>query len=95
MNEFSNFFNIFCRLLVLLRPEHSSSSTDTQPALKCESHSKMTVRRKKMFSKSFTKYFKGFGSGFIELHAKLDADTLYKLPSITSKRKHEVEKALM
>jgi hypothetical protein len=29
-----------------------------------------------MFSKGLTKYFKGFGGGFIELHAKLDADTL-------------------
>jgi hypothetical protein len=29
-----------------------------------------------MFSKSLTKHFSGFGSGFTELHAKLDADTL-------------------
>jgi hypothetical protein len=29
-----------------------------------------------MFSKSLTKHFKGFGSGFTELHAKLDGDTL-------------------
>jgi hypothetical protein len=29
-----------------------------------------------MFSKSLTKHFKGFGSGFTELYAKLDADTL-------------------
>jgi hypothetical protein len=29
-----------------------------------------------MFSKSFTKHFSGFGSGFAELHAKLDADML-------------------
>jgi hypothetical protein len=29
-----------------------------------------------MFSKSVTKLFKGFGSGFTELHAKLDVDTL-------------------
>jgi hypothetical protein len=28
-----------------------------------------------MFSKSLTKHVKGFGSGFAELHAKLDADT--------------------
>jgi hypothetical protein len=31
-----------------------------------------------MFSKSFTKHFKGLGSGFTELHAKLDANTLLK-----------------
>jgi hypothetical protein len=29
-----------------------------------------------MFSKSLTKHFKGFGSGFTELHAKPVADTL-------------------
>jgi hypothetical protein len=29
-----------------------------------------------MFSKSLVKHFRGFGSGFTELHAKLDADTL-------------------
>jgi hypothetical protein len=29
-----------------------------------------------MFSKSLMKHFKGFGSGFTELHEKLDADTL-------------------
>jgi hypothetical protein len=31
---------------------------------------------KKMFSESLTKHFMGFGSGFTELHAKLDAGTL-------------------
>jgi hypothetical protein len=29
-----------------------------------------------MFSKGHTKHFKGFGSGFKELHAKFDADSL-------------------
>jgi hypothetical protein len=29
VDEFSNFFNIFCRFAVLGRPERSSSSTDT------------------------------------------------------------------
>jgi hypothetical protein len=29
-----------------------------------------------MFSKSLMKHFKGFGSGFTEIHAKLDANTL-------------------
>jgi hypothetical protein len=28
-----------------------------------------------MFSKRLTKHFKGFGSGFTEIHGKLDADT--------------------
>jgi hypothetical protein len=29
-----------------------------------------------MVSKSLAKHFRGIGSGFTELHAKLDADTL-------------------
>jgi hypothetical protein len=29
-----------------------------------------------MFCKSLTKHFKGFGSGFAELHEKFDSDTL-------------------
>jgi hypothetical protein len=39
------------------------------------------------------KHFKGFGSGFTELHAELDADTLSILRSIEGKTKHEVERA--
>jgi hypothetical protein len=38
-----------------------------------------------MFSKSLTKDFKGFDSGFTELHTKLDADTLLDLPSNAAK----------
>jgi hypothetical protein len=32
-----------------------------------------------MFSKTLTKHFKGFGSGFAELHAKLEAAMLLDL----------------
>jgi hypothetical protein len=46
-----------------------------------------------MFSKSITKHFKGFGSGFTELHTKLDADTVPDF-AISYKTKHEAEKAL-
>jgi hypothetical protein len=48
---------------VLGRPECLSSSTDNQLALKSECHSKTAVRLKE---------FKGFGSRFTKLHAKLD-----------------------
>jgi hypothetical protein len=41
------------------------------------------------------KHFKSFGSGFTELRAKLDADTLLDLLSIADKMKHKAEKALM
>jgi hypothetical protein len=40
-----------------------------------------------MFSKSLTKHFKGLGSGFTELHAKLDADTL--LDFVIHRRQNE------
>jgi hypothetical protein len=35
-----------------------------------------TLSGLKNILQNFTKHFKGFGSGFTELHAKLDADTL-------------------
>jgi hypothetical protein len=47
----------------------------------------------RMLSKSLTKHYKGFSSGFTELPVKLDADTIF--PSIANKTKHEVEKALV
>jgi hypothetical protein len=76
VDEFSIFSTFSVVLLVLGRPEHLSSSTDTRPALKCECHSKLLS-----FSKNLTTYFKGFGSGFTELHTKLDADTLLDFAS--------------
>jgi hypothetical protein len=57
-------------LPMLGRLEYSSFSTDTRPSLKHEFHLKTAV------FKSLMKHFKGFDSGFTELHAKLDADTL-------------------
>jgi hypothetical protein len=43
MVEFSNFSTFSIILLVLGRPEYSSSSTDTQSDLKREFHSKTAV----------------------------------------------------
>jgi hypothetical protein len=40
-------------------------------------------------------HFKGFGSGFAEFHAKLDADTLFDFSIYRRQTKHEVEKALV
>jgi hypothetical protein len=62
-------------LLVLGRPERSSSSTDTRPALKRKLHSKTAVRLKVVLQKP-QKDFRDFGSAFTKLHTKLDADTL-------------------
>jgi hypothetical protein len=61
-------------LLVLGRPEHLSSSTDTLLALKLNAIKKPLFSLKNVLQ-SLMKHFKGFGSGFTELHAKLDADT--------------------
>jgi hypothetical protein len=41
------------------------------------------------------KHFKGFGSRFTTLHAKLDADMLLDFASVANKMKHKVEKALV
>jgi hypothetical protein len=71
-----------------------SSSADTQPVLKRECHSKPLYGLKNVLQ-SLMKHFKGFGSRFIELHAKLDADMLLDLPFISDKTKHEVEKSLV
>jgi hypothetical protein len=63
-------------LLVLGRPERSSPSSGTPQTVKCECHSKTAVQLKECSPKASMKHFKDFGSGFTELHAKLDADTL-------------------
>jgi hypothetical protein len=47
-----NFSAFSVVLLVLGSPEHSSSSTDTQPTLKHECHSKIAVRLKKRSPKA-------------------------------------------
>jgi hypothetical protein len=75
VDEFSNFSTFSVVLLGLGRPVRLSFSTDTRPALKRECHSKTAVGLR-MFCKSLTKNFKGFGSGFTKLHAKFDSDTL-------------------
>jgi hypothetical protein len=41
------------------------------------------------------KHFKGLGSGFTELHASLDADTLFEFAIHRRQMKHEVEKAVV
>jgi hypothetical protein len=43
-----------------------------------------------MFSKSLTRHFNGFGSGFTELRAKLDADAL--LDFVTHRRQNKTRR---
>jgi hypothetical protein len=52
-----------------------------------------------MFSKSLTKHFKGLGSGFTKLHAKLDADmfldfTIHRRQNETKSRKSTCVKTM-
>jgi hypothetical protein len=82
-------------LLVLGRPECSSSSADTRPALKRECHSKHAVRLKECSPKAPSKHFKGCGTEFTELHAKLVSDTLLDFAIHRKQTKHEVEKVLL
>jgi hypothetical protein len=49
----------------------------------------------RMFIKILTKHFKGFGTGFTELHAKFDADTLLDFAIHRRQNKQEGEKALV
>jgi hypothetical protein len=76
VDDFSKFFNIFCRFAGAWSPEHSSSSTDTQPALKLECHSKTTVWLKECSLNALMKNFSGFGNRLTKLHTKLVADKL-------------------
>jgi hypothetical protein len=72
IDEFSNFFNIFCNFAgswVTLNVHH------LRLALKHECHSKTAVELKECSPKA-SQSFSGFSSRFTELHAKLDADAL-------------------
>jgi hypothetical protein len=75
VDEFSNFSTFSVVLLVLGRPERSSSSTDTRPAMKRECQSKPLSGLKNVLE-ILTKHFNGFDIGFTEIQAKLDADML-------------------
>jgi hypothetical protein len=95
MDEFSNFFHIFCCFAGLGRPERLSSSTDTQPALKHECHSKTAVKLKKFSSKASQNisrvsvvYLPSSMQNLMQTHCSI-------LPSITDKMKHEDEKAIV
>jgi hypothetical protein len=75
VDVFSNCLNIFCHFAGVWLPWTLSSWADTWLALKRECHSKTSVRLKECSLKASRSVLKVFGSGFTELHAKLDADT--------------------
>jgi hypothetical protein len=92
-SQISSTFSVV--LLVLGRPERSSTSADTQLAMKHECHSETTVRLKKCSPKSPQSISRvsvvdlpSFMQNLMQIHCSI-------LPSITDKMKHEVEKALV
>jgi hypothetical protein len=95
MNEFSNFFNIFCHLLVQGHPERLSSSTDTRPALKHECHSRTSVQLKECSPKASRSISRVLVADLLSFMQNLMQTPCSILPSIAAKGKHEVEKALL
>jgi hypothetical protein len=82
-------------LLVLGHPDRSSSSIDTQSALKHEYHPKTAVRLKEYSPKASRSISRvsvadlpSFTQNLMQTHCSI-------LPSIADKMKHEVEKALV
>jgi hypothetical protein len=82
-------------LPVLGCPEHLSSSTDTQLALKRELHSKTSVRLKVCFPKASRSILRVLVVDLLSFMQNLMQTHCSILPSISDKMKHEVEKALM
>jgi hypothetical protein len=93
-DEFSNFFSIFCHFAGAWLPEHSSSSTETQPALKYECHSKTTVWFKECSPKASQSISRVSLADLRSFMQNL-MQTRSILPSFTHKTKHEVKKALV
>jgi hypothetical protein len=88
----SRIFSTVSVVLLVLGCRARSSPTDTRQALKLECHSKTAVRLKECSLKP-TKHFKGFGSGFTEHHAKLEADTLLTFAIHCSQRETRGQKS--
>jgi hypothetical protein len=93
MDEFSNFFNIFCRYAGDGRPERSSSSTDNQLALKRECHPKTAVRLEESSPKAPRSISRVSVADLSSVTQNLMQTCCLILPSIADKTKHEVEKA--
>jgi hypothetical protein len=98
VDEFSIFFSTFSVvLLVLGRPERSSSSNDTRPALKLECYSKTAVQLKecsakapRIISRVSVADLPSFTQNVMQTRCRHVAHFFH--PSQT---KHEIEKALV
>jgi hypothetical protein len=78
-------------LLVLGHPAHSSSSTDTQPALKHECHSTTAVRLKECSPKASRTFSRVSVADLLSFTQNLMQTHCSVLPSIANKMKHKVE----
>jgi hypothetical protein len=89
----SRIFTFSVVLFVLRRPERSSSSTDTRPALKRECQSETAVQLKectpeasRSISKVLVPDLPSFTQNLMQTHCSI-------MPSIADKTKHDVEKS--
>jgi hypothetical protein len=80
-------------LLVLGRPERSSSSFDAQPALKRECYSKTAAQLKECFPKASRSISRLLVADLLSFMQNVLQTRCSILPSIKDKTKHEVEKA--
>jgi hypothetical protein len=91
VDEFSNFFNIVV-LLMLGRPERSSSSTDPRPTLKRDCHSRTAVQLKECSPKASQSISRVLVADLPSFTQNLMQTRCSIVPSIADKTKHEVEK---
>jgi hypothetical protein len=82
-------------LLVLGHPERLSSSADSQPALKCECHSKTTVWLKECSPKASRSISRVLVVDLLSFMQNLMQTRCSILPSFADKTKHKFEKALV
>jgi hypothetical protein len=81
--------------LVLGHPVGSSFSSDTQPVLKCECHSKTAVQLKECSPKASQSISSASVADLPNFTQNLMKTRCLILPSITDQTKHEVKKALV
>jgi hypothetical protein len=92
----SRIFSTFSVVLLMLgRPEHSSSSTDTQLVLKRECHSKIAARLKECPPKASQSISRVLVADLLSFTQNLMQTCCSILLSIAGKTKHEAEKVLV
>jgi hypothetical protein len=90
-----NFSTFSVVLLVLRRPERSSFSTETRPALKRECHSKTAVQLEEYSPKASRNISMVWVAHLSSITQNLMQTPRPILPPVAEKTKQEVEKALV